>query len=154
MSWLTNQQLVHAVERAADPETKQAFVGVFPVNRLPHSIPKPPIFIIMNTQSHNLPGEHWKLIYISRQRVGEVFDSAGLIPNVTLQQWMNTFCITWSFTTRVYQNPMSGTCGAYVLYVLLNRLHSLTLSRVLSPFTNSLVANDSFVRKFYDTISQ
>ena len=34
------------------------FVGVFPLNKLPQAL-RAPANLIVNTDTHNLPGEHW-----------------------------------------------------------------------------------------------
>ena len=41
------------------------FAGVFPLDRLPKSLRAPANFIV-NTHTHNLPGEHW--IAVSYQK--------------------------------------------------------------------------------------
>ena len=77
MSWLTNHAIKRIVKKNADHQTRNAFLDVFPINKLPTRLNKYPIFLVVNTQSHNLGGEHWFTVYISRKGVGEIFDSAA-----------------------------------------------------------------------------
>ena len=81
MRWLSGKKLSDKVKRNARPKVKHAFHGVFPIDELPSFLPHVPIFIIVNTQSHNLQGQHWKTIYINAKHEGEIFDSLAEPPN-------------------------------------------------------------------------
>jgi hypothetical protein len=50
------------------------FVGVYPLNRLPQFL-KPGCYVI-NTQTSELPGEHWIAVYVECYKI-KVFDSYG-----------------------------------------------------------------------------
>ena len=75
MSWLSSIELENLINHYSDLATKQAFIGIFSMDKLPHHLPHLPILLIVNTDSSNLPGKHWKAVYISSDKVGEVFDS-------------------------------------------------------------------------------
>ena len=98
IKWLTTLDLEHFIANHADEATKTAFLGVFSINNLPRQIPHLPVLLIMNTNTSNLPGQHWKAIYISKRRVGEVFDSLAMPVNLQVEQWMNTFSKQWSIS--------------------------------------------------------
>ena len=69
MSWLSDEDICEKVKKNANQEVKKAFFGVYPIDELPDFIPHLPIFIVVNTQAHNLQGEHWKTIFIERSLV-------------------------------------------------------------------------------------
>ena len=101
---------------------KDAFLGVFPMDKLPHHVPHYPTCMVINTQSHNLPGEHWISVFITSDKRGEVFDSLGLPLSNYLIRWLNQFTKSWQYNRKIYQRFGSDKCGAYAIYYLLNRL--------------------------------
>ena len=148
--WLTTLDLESFISNFADFETKKALLGVFPINHLPQRLPKPPLLFIVNTNSSNLPGQHWKAIYISKNYEGEVFDSLATTNDLILEHWMNRFTKRWIVSTLTLQNPLSPTCGAYVLYFIMTRLKHPSLKSCIRPFTSDVTANDKFVSEFFN----
>lgn len=152
ISWLSTLDLEKFVDNHADVKTKEAFLGVFPINRLPKRLIQLPVLFIINTNTSNLPGQHWKAIFISKNREGEVFDSLATPVELILSHWMNTFTRKWTISTLTLQNPLSPTCGAYVLYFVLNRLKHNSLKSCLSFFSNHVIENDKRMEQFYNKI--
>lgn len=152
--WLTSLDLESFIQAFADKETREAFLGVFPIDHLPKKPYKFPLFFIINTNTHNLPGEHWKAIYISKQHIGEVFDSLALPIGLRLQQWMNEFCKKWSFSKLTIQNPLKPSCGGYVLFFIMSRLKHDSMKACLTYFTKDTVVNDLIVNKFIESFLQ
>lgn len=147
---MTGEQLISKIKKNADQETREAFGGVFSIDQLPSAIPHYPYFVIVNTQAHNLPGEHWKTVFINKEKRAEVFDSLALPLNNLLIRWLNRF--THSFTANhfTYQHPLSPTCGAFAIYFTLNRLHNPKC--VTNLFSSSLHDNVSLVVKYYESL--
>ena len=152
MSWLSSRQLVNKVRRNADEKTWRAFYGVYPIDNLPKFIPHLPIFIIVNTDTHNLPGTHWKCIFIGKDRRGEIFDSLAQPINDMLVRWINRFTRKWKTNHKCYQRSSSSTCGAFVLYFILSRLAAPSLETVTKVMKHSLYDNECFVRSFYHSL--
>ena len=151
MSWLTNHQLEQAVERYGDDKTKEAFLGAFPIDRLPTTVKTYPVLLIVNSQSHNLGGEHWLALFISPQQRGELFDSAAQPVDLRINRWLNRFSTKrWIRNHVIYQSPFSPICGAYVLYYVLNRLHHPSMKELL--MVNHHHINDSFIKEWYDKL--
>lgn len=148
MSWLTNHTLEKLIKLNADRQTKQAFLGVFPITKLPHRLKQYPTFLIINTQAHNLGGEHWYTVFISDKRIGEIFDSAARPVDRRLKRWLTSFTRTWTRNRRAFQAPFSTLCGAFALYYILNRLHHSSMKSVLFPYRNKAI-NDRFVLDFF-----
>ena len=126
---------------------RNRFIGVFPINLLPSTTKRPCGFIV-NTDSSNLPGQHWIAVVLTRDGRGEVFDSFGELPPSELCIWMNKHCVSgWTFSKNFIQNIYSKLCGSYCLFNLYNRLE-----RDRSPanvIKRLHVVSDVALRKFY-----
>lgn len=153
MSWLTDEDIMRKVRRNGNKKCQEAFYGVYPLDRLPKFIPHFPLFIVVNTHTANLEGEHWKTIFIDKNRRGEVFDSLAQPMNAILIRWMNRFTRRWKKNRKVYQHAKSTTCGAFALYYIMKRLDFPSLDSFIShSFSSSLADNERFVHKFYKTL--
>ena len=152
MKWLTTLDLENFILQFANEATRKAFLGVFPMNYLPRKISRLPVLFIINTNTGNVPGQHWKAVYISTKSIGEVFDSLATPIGLQLQQWMNRFTKRWIPSTMTLQNPISPSCGGYVLYFAMTRLNHKSLKACLAPFTNNVIDNDRFVEQFLNDI--
>lgn len=153
MSWLTNHQLNRLVQRYGDEKTNDAFLGTFPIDKLPSEMKQYPILLIVNTQAHNLEGEHWFALFISSDRRGEVFDSSAQPVDLRIRRWLNRFARHWRRNQRIYQQPFSPICGAYVLYYILNRLHHSSMEDVLFPKELNNHLTDSFILDWYRNLT-
>ena len=156
MSWLTADTIELAVERCADnDEVRRAFRGVYPHNRLPMLLPNGddhhlPLTLIVNTDSHNLPGRHWTSVFIDKQRHGELFDSLATPPSGHLARFMSRHSRRWITNSLIYQHPLSSYCGVYVLLHVLQRYNCDSLETFCTTyFTSSLVRNEIGVRSYY-----
>ena len=143
MSWLSGQEIENAIYRNADDVTHEAFQGVFSIDQLPFSIPHYPFFMIVNTQSHNLPGAHWITVFIDKNRCGEVFDSLALPIPKRLSQWINHFARSLTRNHLMFQFPLSDSCGAFAVYFVLKRLNTPV------TFSKSFTDNERIVRDFF-----
>lgn len=152
MNWLSNKTLNVKVRKNATTKTQNAFQGVYSINKLPTSIPHRPFLAIVNTHTHNLPGEHWLAIYIDENKNGELFDSLSLPVSNNLIHWLNGFTVKWKTNKRSFQHPLSAACGAFVLYFILNRLHVSNFEGITTLFTSSPFANEQFVEMFYRSL--
>lgn len=64
--------------------------GVFPMNYLPNRVLNRPLLFIVNTNSSNVPGQHWKPVFISTDwRLEEIFDSLVFTVGLSQQRWMS-----------------------------------------------------------------
>ena len=153
MSWLSDEDIIRKVSKNGDKKCKEAFYGVYPLDRLPQCTPRLPLFLVVNTHTANLRGEHWKTIFIDKNRRGEVFDSLSQPMNAMLIRWMNRFTRKWKKNHKLYQKANSATCGAFALRFILKRLDFPSLDSFTShSFSPSLSANEHFIRKFYKSL--
>ena len=152
MSWLSNHAISDGILRNGDAATKKAFLGVVSIDSLPGSVPRYPIFLVVNTQAHNLPGQHWIVVFIDKNKRGEVFDSLALPTSILLSRWMNRFTRSWRTNMLSFQHPLSGTCGGYVLFFILNRLKVSSLDDITRTLSRKLYENDDRIVSFYDAL--
>ena len=152
MSWLTTETIITKIERNANDKTKQAFHGVCPIDKLPRFIPHYPFFVVVNTHTHNLKGEHWIVILIDKDKRGELFDSLALPVSNFINRWMNTFSRKWKTNTIAYQHPKSATCGAFVIFYVLKRLSYKDFPTFKTVFTSKLYKNEITVLSFYNKL--
>lgn len=147
MSWLSENDIKKKIKQHGNKSTREAFYGVFPIDKLPFAIPQYPFFMIVNTQAHNLPGSHWKTIFIDKDKRGEVFDSLALPLSNILIRWLNRFTHSFTVNHIAYQHPLSSTCGAFAVFYVLHRLNdSRCVSRM---FDSSTYDNVTRVLDFY-----
>ena len=154
MSWLTNHEIVRIVQCMGNQATRDAFLGVFALNKLPQRLEQRPAFLIVNTQTDDLPGRHWLCLMVFDDGYGEVFNSAGLPPPSDIARWMNGMTLEWMYNQETYQAPGTATCGAYCVYVILNRLQFSSLAQTLQPFTTSPNVNERLIMYYYGIIKQ
>lgn len=152
MSWLSTRQLTNKVKKNADIHSKNAFYGIYPIDKLPKFIPHYPVFLIVNTHAHNLDGEHWKAVYIDKNRYGEVFDSLAQPMSDFLIRWMNRFTRKWKVNNKTFQHEKSTTCGAFVLFYILTRLTFPSLEAFSRSFSHALHVNERNVLAFYRSL--
>ena len=152
MSWLSGNDLLKAIHSNADEATRQAFYGIYSIDVLPTFVPHYPLLLIVNTDTHNLPGTHWKVIFIDKDRRGEVFDSLAYTVNPVIYQWMNRFTRSWIRNQKIFQLPLAATCGAYALYFVLNRLSHKSMSDTMKHFNERFSTNEAKVLAFYDKL--
>lgn len=149
MSWLSGKDLVDKVRKNADKETLLAFYGTCAIDDLPEYIHSRPFFLLVNTHTKNLPGEHWIAILIDENRYGELFDSLALPVSNILIRWLNRFTKKWKKNGRSFQPLLSATCGAFALYFILNRLRVNSFETLTASFSDSPEANENCVKQFY-----
>ena len=98
------------------------FKGVYPLDKMPKSLVAPSNLII-NTHTHNLPGEHW--LAVSYQKGGRVFafDSFGMYYPSILQNYLRRLkrSCPVSYNRFQFQEVHEKTCGhyciAYLIYI-------------------------------------
>lgn len=152
MNLLSNIQLRNKMRSCSNHYSKRLFLGVFSRDSLPKKVDYYPCTLIINTDTKNLPGKHWVAIYISSFKEGEYFDSFGCEPSQDVALWMNKFTIKWKKlnSTRL-QNPLSTTCGKFVLLFVNERPLVNNYSSIKSRFHEDTVVNDDYVNHYFQS---
>jgi len=92
------------------------FVGVFPLNKLPQVMCAPSNFIV-NTDTHNLPGEHWLAVSYQKGGIVYVFDPFGFYYPPILKIYVNKLkrAEPVIYNRIRYQGLLEQTCGLYCI---------------------------------------
>lgn len=149
VNWLTTLDLENLIRKYADKKTNKAFLGIFPLDKLPQKLPYLPVLFIINTNTSNLPGQHWKAVYVSSNGNGDLFDSLATSVSLRLQKWMNTFTKNWTTSKLTLQNPLAPSCGGYVLYYVLERFKHKSMYSCISKFTSNVIENERIVENYF-----
>ena len=98
---------------------EESFLGVFASDTLPNRTAEilKNKSLIINTDTHNLPGTHWVAI-LSRDNEAYFFDPFGFQPIPEIASWLNRHFKKWTFNKRQVQPTTSDYCGYFCLYFL------------------------------------
>ena len=94
------------------------FVGVYPLDKLPRRL-EAPANLIINTHTHNLPGEHWLAVSYQRGGLIYAFDSFGFYYPLILRNYLQRLRARTRSTCQVHysdqplQHYKEMTCGLY-----------------------------------------
>ena len=97
------------------------FMGVFPLDKIPKNIQTPANFIV-NTHTHNLPGEHWLAISYQNGGIVYAFDPFGFYYPPMLKYFLNKMKRTKPviYNKIQYQDIHEKTCGLYCIAWLIS----------------------------------
>lgn len=152
MSWLSGHDIIKKILYNAGDVTWLAFDNIYSIDTLPKSINHYPCFIVVNTHTKNLSGQHWKAILIKEDHSAEVFDSLALPLSVFVENWLNKFTRKWRTNLRAYQHSASATCGAFVLYYILTRLNYHNFESFTKTFSLKTSVNEQMIDMFYKSL--
>ena len=109
------------------------FIGVFPADELPNfnHEPETPYRFIVNTQSSNLPGEHWIAVSCEDHGIALIFDPLGFYYPPTLINFLSKKYPKIYFNKIQYQHPETRLCGQLCIEFL-KSLKNLTISEKVS----------------------
>ena len=109
------------------------FIGVFPSDK--HCLPKIstyPSALIINTDPHQLPGQHWIAIYFLNKNTVEYFNTSGRQPSIkSIIKFMYKNAKYVIYNTSQLQSDYSMTCGAFCIYYLTDRLNVYSQKYIL-----------------------
>ena len=132
------------------PDIAPTFLGIFPSDTLPPSVPRPSS-LIANLDTSNQAGSHWVAFYFPSRGLPEYMDSYGLPP---LPQFKHFVKYNYRCNKEFLQSPFSAVCGQYCLYYLLKRNRLPSMNSVLSVFKsddcyyNDVLVNDAINKHF------
>lgn len=96
------------------------FKGVYPLDKLPASSGiKGVCNFIVNTHTHNLPGEHWLAVSF-QNNVAYAFDSFGHYYPWLLQNYLIRHAKCVHYNTEQFQEIHEKTCGYYCIAWLID----------------------------------
>lgn len=122
------------------------FLGVFPSDKLPHTVPSSSFSIVVNTDPSNLPGTHWQAIIVN-ENILYFFDSFGNLPKVeAIKIFCSKFPIVY-YNQKRHQNIQESTCGAYCVYVINEMSRGRSFHSILKTL-KGIKRDDAYVRKY------
>ena len=138
------------MEKCGNQYSKHLFIGVFLRDALPKAIVSYPCSLMINTDTKNLPGKHWVSIYISSYKEGEYFDSFDRKPSQDVALWLNKFTIKWKkINSVILQDPLSVTCGHFVLFYINEGPLVQSHFHVLKQFHSDTFSNEQFLNHYH-----
>lgn len=122
---------------------------VVPLDMLPKKITLPAGFVI-NLSTASESGTHWVAVYINARKHGLYFDSYGFEPkSLTIQQFLNKNCVSWSYNRKQLQQIHSRVCGLYAATFLYYITQDVDFEIFLRQFTKNLLINDFIIEKIF-----
>jgi hypothetical protein len=132
------------------PLVSKHYKGSFQFSNYPHDLAERN-FILWNS-AENLPGEHWRIIYMSHKSV-DIFDPLG-VSQENLDQWNLKFDseVMVAFNVHQIQPTSSASCGYFSLYFAIHRVLNpdLSMRQILAEdFSRSPDSNLDTIRSFF-----
>ena len=132
-----------------DRYTKLYFHGMGNIDEYPLVPPERPCFFVFNTDVSDGPGEHWVVMYLQSNKMGEFFDSFGRSPvecNLdSFFKFHTEYKITYN--NKLIQHIASSACGFHCLFFALMRCRGHSLSNIVQMYSSDTVWNDKTVKK-------
>lgn len=134
----------------SDPKTSPIFRGVFAADRLPLRAHYPSLYCV-NTMAHHHPGEHWVILFFSRDKCVEYFDSLGRAPRPPWHtEFMKRNARQHLYSRFRVQSLTSNYCGQYCIMYAMNRARGKSMSAFLNRFSKrDYIANDALVARTF-----
>ena len=128
--------------------TYKCFKGVYPSDMLPINMSLP-LRIIINTDPHDKPGQHWVSVSIDKQGNGYYFDSFGFPPLVeSIYKFITTRATNgWGYNRTQIQDVTSSTCGKYCVLFIIYMCNNLSHKEFTRQFGYNTKANDIKINK-------
>ena len=105
---------IEAYGRALVPH----FLGVYPLDKMPSHICIPSRLIV-NTDTHNLKGEHWLAVSYEHSGIIYAFDPLGFYyPKLLVERLHRLPHRRIIYNRKAYQMPWENTCGQHCLNFL------------------------------------
>lgn len=127
--------------------------GVYPADEIPRVWTRP-AGLIINTDEHDKPGEHWVAMYVDRDGRGWYFDSYGLPPIIPQHiQRLRRNCKFFRYNLKKLQSDSSDVCGQFCVVFLHFMSCGFGMARFNHLFGDDARKNDRLVREYYKTFA-
>lgn len=111
------------------------YLGAFSLDTLPTMLPEVVSFIV-NTHTHNLPGQHWMAVRRIQQDVW-IFDPLAFPPVPELCNYLLSQCTNLHISRVSAQPAQTQTCGQHCVYYLYNT-RAAPSELIVKSFVSSL----------------
>ena len=128
--------------------TSVRWLGVFPRDQLPDLERElRPFALVLNTDPHDKPGQHWLALFAPTNSPIELFDSYGLDPSYYKLPSSLIHCST------KFQSISSSFCGHYALYFIYLRAHKYSYDHIVS-WLRTMPSPDQWVANYINSLQQ
>ena len=126
----------------------EIFGGVYSCDQIPKTIKRPVAFVV-NTQPASKAGEHWQVILLREDGIGEFFDPFGLVAdNKNISDYLDTECDSWGYLPITLQHLFAVSCGLYCVNFIRARQSGLSYADVYKQFTTDLTYNELYIYSY------
>ncbi len=125
----------------------ECFKGTYPNDKIPRKIYKKfPVAFIINTDPHNLPGQHWVALFIDKNKA-EYMDSFGFRPICCeIQKYLKKYKIKKiKYNNYPLQSISASTCGAYCILFIKMRCYSFSFKDFLKIFSQENTKDNDLI---------
>lgn len=131
-----------------NPTTGRTYVGCFPSDEISRSTVYPHCMVV-NTDTHKLPGTHWVAMYVQSPAECDYYDSLAEWPprSPFIAQYLQQFSQLNRVRRRI-QSVKSDACGKHVIYFLHRRCKGWPLARVVRHLAHCESGADRLVNAF------
>ena len=110
--------------------------------------------LIVNSDDHNKPGEHWVAMYVDRDGRRSYFGSYGLPPIIPQHvPRLRRNCKFYRHNLKQLQSDTSDVCGQFCIVFLHLISCGSNLAEFDSLFSSDFGKNDKIVRDYYNAFS-
>lgn len=136
---------------------RNRFTGVFASDNLPAHISTFPAYLVVNTDPHNEPGQHWLAIIAHSREKLEYFDPFGEDPPPAtttttngIAEFIRRFKNVLVNKIRI-QASYEMSCGPHVIYYLSARSRGVPASQIIKQLLSNNY-RDTFVKFFVNSL--
>lgn len=141
-----NSKQIYSALRSHPVTTKQ-FIGIYPSDQLPDTVPWP-CALVVNTDPHDKPGQHWVAIYVDQDGNADYFDSYGQDINTkSILDFVKMNSTDCSVNDKQLQAPLTSVCGQYCIYFVLMRCMKRPMYYIVRLFKDRFIS-DAFITEF------
>ena len=133
--------------------TSPGYLGAFPFDEIPPKPDKKLFSLIINTDLHSMPGDHW-IVLLFKEPQYYFFDSYGRsFHDVTFPALFSKTIKNYIGSTRFRYNKIllqqftSNVCGEYCVYFI-EEMMNKAFKSVLGIFSDNLFLNDQLVSDY------
>ena len=135
------------------------FMGVYPQDRLPNvKHATRPWCLVINSDTHTLPGKHWIAVYAPPHGCGIYFIDPLTLPMNKYSYILNWLSHNYIVTLPYRIQPLNSIwCGAYCMYILKQLPnHNHNLFHVIEKYfvANDLKVNDIMISNWFNKFAQ
>ena len=108
--------------------------NVYSADTLPVSVNIYPSAFICNTDPARLPGKHWIVFWFEDSNHSECYDSLGRLPgfyHANFESFLQRNTEVCLYNNVSLQTLTADTCGYHVLFYLLMKCQSLSLTQIV-----------------------